>query len=104
MNEVALDHEMKLAILELARRVMAAIGERQQAEADLVARYQDVVHTTADTVEVGGESVAIERDAVGLDERVETASKFLRMVERSDGDYETTITDALARFADLMER
>jgi len=104
VNDVALDREMKLAILELARRVMAAIGERQQAEADLVARYKDVVHTTADTVKVGGESVAIERDTVGLDERVETASKFLRMVERSDGDYEMTITDALARFADLMER
>jgi ABC-type nitrate/sulfonate/bicarbonate transport system substrate-binding protein len=103
VNDVALDHEMKLAILALASRVMDAIAERQQAEADLVGRYQDVVSTTTDTVKVGGESLAIERDAVALDERVETAAKFLRMVERSDGDYETTVTDALARFADLME-
>jgi hypothetical protein len=103
VNDVALDHEMKLAILALAARVMDAIAERRQAEADLIGRYQDVVSTTHDTVRVGGESLAIDRDAVGLDERVETASKFLRMVERSDGDYETTVTDALARFADLME-
>ena len=95
---------MKLAILALAHRVMDAIDERRQAEADLVGRYTDVISTTADTVEVGGESLEIERDALGLDDRVETASKFLRMVQRSDSDYETTITDALARFADLMER
>ena len=37
-------------------------------------------------------------------DRVETAGKFLRMVQRSDGDYEATITQALSSFADLMER
>ena len=47
---------------------------------------------------------AIERDAVAIDARVETASKFLRMVQRTDGDYEATIALALARFASLMER
>ena len=104
MNKVTQDHEMKIAILELATRVMDAISERSQAEADLVARYHDVVSKTADTVEVGGESLTIERDAVAMDERVEVAGKFLRMVQRTDGDYEATITDALARFADLMER
>ena len=104
MNETVQEHEMKLAILALAQRVMDAIAERQQAEADLIARYQHIVRKTADTVKVGGESLPIERDAVGLDERVETAGKFLRMVQRSDGDYEATVTHALARFADLMER
>ena len=98
------DLEMKIAILTLASRVMDAIAERQQGEADLIARYHDVIRKTADTVDVGGESVAIERDAVALDERVEMASRFLRMVQRSDVDYETTITQALARFASLMER
>jgi dihydropteroate synthase len=95
---------MKLAILALAVKVMDAIAERRQAEADLIARYQDVVRKTADTVEVGGESLLIERDAVTLEERIETAAKFLRMVQRSDTDYEATVTDALGRFADLMER
>jgi hypothetical protein len=104
MEMVAQDNEMKLAILSLARRVMDAIAERQQAEADLIGRYQDVVRKDAYTVEVGGESLPIERDAVEIDERVETAGKFLRMVQRSDGDYEATITQALASFADLMER
>ena len=98
------DHEMKIAILALATRVMDAIEERSQAEANLVDRYHEVVRKTADTVEVGGESLSIERDAVSIDERVEIAGKFLRMVQRTDTDYETTITEALARFADLMER
>lgn len=98
------DHEMKIAILELASRVMEAIEERGQAEADLVARYHDILRKTADTVEVGGEAVSIERDAVAIDERVEIAGKFLRMVQRNDTDYEATISDALARFAELMER
>ena len=95
---------MKLAILALASRVMDAIAERKQAEADLVTRYHDVLRKDADTVQVGGESLAIERDAATLDARVETASKFLRMVQRTDGDYEATIALALARFASLMER
>jgi hypothetical protein len=95
---------MKLAILALARQVMDAISERQQAEADLIGRYQDVVRKDAFTVEVGGEALPIEREAVEIDERVETAGKFLRMVQRSDGDYEATITHALASFADVMER
>jgi hypothetical protein len=95
---------MKLAILALARRVMDAIAERQQAEADIIGRYQDVVRKDAHTVEVGGESLPIERETVEIDERVETAGKFLRMVQRSDGDYEATITQALASFAELMER
>lgn len=95
---------MKLAILAVAVQVMDAITERQKAEADLVARYQDVVGKTAEMVEVGGESLLIERDAVGLEERIETAGKFLRMVQRSDTDYEATVTAALARFAELMER
>jgi hypothetical protein len=55
-------------------------------------------------VDVGGESLPIERETVEIDERVETAGKFLRMVQRSDGDYEATISQALASFADLMER
>lgn len=101
---VAQDNEMKLAILSLARQVMDAIEERQQAEADLIGRYQDVVRKDAYTVEVGGESLPIEREAVEIDQRVETAGKFLRMVQRSDGDYEATITQALSSFADLMER
>jgi hypothetical protein len=101
---VAQDNEMKLALLALARQVMDAIAERQQAEADLVGRYQDVVRKDAYTVDVGGESLPIERAAVEVDERVETAGKFLRMVRRSDGDYEATITQALSSFADLMER
>jgi hypothetical protein len=101
---VAEDLEMKIAILTLASRVMDGIAERQRGEADLIARYRDVIRKNADTVDVGGESVAIERDAVALDERVEMASRFLRMVQRSDVDYETTITRALARFASLMER
>ena len=104
MRKVAQDNEMKLAILALARQVMDAISERQQAEADLIGRYQDVVRKDAYTVEVGGESLPIEREAVEIDERVETAGKFLRMVQRSDGDYEATITQALASFADVMER
>jgi hypothetical protein len=104
VETVAQDNEMKLAILGLARRVMDAIAERQQAEADLIGRYQDVVRKDAYTVEVGGESLPIERDAVEIDERVEIAGKFLRMVQRSDGDYEAAITQSLARFADLMER
>ena len=104
MNETVQEHEMKLAILALAQRVMDAIAERQQAEADLIARYQHIVRKTPDTVKVGGESLPIERDSVGLEERVEIAGKFLRMVQRSDGDYEATVTDALARFAELMER
>jgi hypothetical protein len=104
MEMVAQDNEMKLAILALARHVMDAIGERQQAEADLVGRYQDVVRKDAYSVEVGGESLPIEREPVALDERVETAGKFLRMVQRNDGDYEATITQALASYADLMER
>ena len=83
---------------------MDAIAERQQAEADLIGRYQDVVRKDAYTVDVGGESLPIEREAVEIDERVETAGKFLRMVQRSDGDYDATITQALASFADLMER
>ena len=98
------DNEMKLAILALAQRVMDAIAERQRDESDLIGRYQDAVHKTAETVDVGGEALPIERDALGLDERVETAGKFLRMVQRRDSDYEATITDALSRFADLMER
>jgi hypothetical protein len=101
---VAQDNEMKLALLALARQVMDAIAERQRAEADLISRYQDVVHKDAYTVEVGGESLPIEREAVEIDDRVETAGKFLRMVQRSDGDYDATITQALASFADLMER
>jgi hypothetical protein len=104
VGETVQDHEMKLAILELAERAMAAIVERKQAEADLVALYQNSIRKTAETVEVGGEPLPIERDAVAFDERVETAGKFLRMVQRSDGDYEATLTAALARFADLMER
>jgi hypothetical protein len=100
---VAQDNEMKLAILALAHQVMDAIEERRKAEADLIGRYQDVVRKDAYTVEVAGESLPIEREASGLDERVETAGKFLRMVQRSDGDYESTITQALASFADLME-
>jgi hypothetical protein len=98
------DHEMKLAILALAQRVMGAIVERQQAEADIVACYRDAVHKTAETVEVGGESLPIERDAVALEQRVATAGEFLRMVQRRDYDYDATITDALSRFADLIER
>src|SRR2546423_8058692 len=98
------DHEMRLAILVLARRVMDAIVERQQAEADLIGRYRDAVHKTAETVEVGGERLPIERDAVALDQRDETAGEFLRMVQRRDSDYEATITEALSRFADLIER
>jgi hypothetical protein len=101
---VAQDNEMKLALLALARQVMDAIAERQQAEADLVGRYQDVVRKDAYTVDVGGESLPIERAAVEVDDRVETAGKFLRMVQRSDGDYDSTITQALSSFADLMER
>jgi hypothetical protein len=95
---------MKIAILTLASQVMDAIAERNQAESDLIVRYQDVVRKTADTVEVGGESLAIKRDAVAIAERVELAGKFLRMVQRNDRDYETTISQALARFANLMER
>jgi hypothetical protein len=95
---------MKLAILALARRVMDAIVERQQAEADIIARYRDAVHRTAETVEVGGERLPIERDAVALDERVEMAGKFLRTIQHRDSDYDTTITGALSRFADLIER
>ena len=41
---------------------------------------------------------------MAMDERVEIAGKFLRMVQRTDTDYEATITEALARFAELMER
>ncbi len=103
VTQMTQDHEMKIAILTLATQVMDAIEERSKAEADLVARYHDVVRKTADTVDVGGESLAIERDAVAIDERVEIAGKFLRMVQRTDTDYEATITDALARFAELME-
>jgi hypothetical protein len=55
-------------------------------------------------VDVGGESLAIERDAVALDERVEIAGKFLRTVQHRDADYDATISDALSRFADLIER
>jgi hypothetical protein len=101
---VAQDNEMKVAILALAVQVMDAIAERQQAEADLISRYQDVVRKDAYSVDVGGESLPIERAAVEVDDRVETAGKFLRMVRRSDGDYEATITQALSSFADLMER
>ena len=104
MSEANQDHEMKIAILALASRVMDAIEERKQAEADLVSRYHDVLRKSADIVDVGGESLTIERDVMTLDDRVETAGKFLRMVQRTDGDYEATITQALARFADLMER
>ena len=104
VRKVALDNETKLAILVLASRVMDAIAERQHAEADLIGRYQDVVHKDAYTVEVGGESLPIEREAVSLDDRVETAGKFLRMVQRSDSDYEATVAQALASFAELMER
>ena len=104
MSDVSQDLEMKIAILTLASRVMDAIADRNQAEADLIIRYQDVVRKTADTVEVGGESLAINRDAVAIDERVALAGKFLRMVQRNDSDYEVTITQALARFASLMER
>jgi len=104
VSQVTQDHEMKIAILALATQVMDAIEERSKAEADLVSRYHDVVRKTADTVQVGGESLSIERDAVAIDERVEIAGKFLRMVQRTDTDYEATISDALARFADLMER
>ena len=57
VNLVTQEHEMKIAILTLATRVMDAIEERAQAEADLVARYHHVVRKTADTVEVGGESL-----------------------------------------------
>jgi hypothetical protein len=103
VTQMTQDHEMKIAILALATRVMDAIEERSQAEADLVTRYHDVVRKTTDTVEVGGESLSIERDAVAMDERVEIAGKFLRMVQRTDTDYEATISDALARFAELME-
>ncbi len=101
---MAQDLEMKIAILTLAGRVMDAIAERQQAEGDLIDRYRDVIRKTSDTVDVGGESLDIQRDAVALDERVELAGKFLRTVQRSDGDYEATITQALGRFANLMER
>jgi hypothetical protein len=101
---VAQDNEMKVAILALAVQVMDAIAERHQAEADLIGRYQDVVRKDAYSVDVGGESLPIERAAVEVDDRVETAGKFLRMVRRSDGDYEATITQALSSFADLMER
>jgi len=104
VNETVQEHEVKLAIRALAQRVMDAIAERQQAEAALIVRYQHIVRKTADTVKVAGESLPSERDAVGRDERIETAGKFLRMVQRSDGDYEATVTHALARFADLMER
>jgi hypothetical protein len=104
VNQVTQSHEMKIAILALATRVMDAIEERSKAEAALVAPYHEVVRKTADTVQVGGESLSIERDSVSIDERVEIAGKFLRMVQRTDGDYEATITEALARFADLMER
>jgi hypothetical protein len=98
------DREIRIAILMLARQVMNAIVERQQAEADLIGRYRDAVHTTAETVEVGGESLAIERDSVALAQRVETAGEFLRVVQRRDDDYEATITKALSRFADVIER
>ena len=101
---VTQENEMKHAILALARQVMDAIAERQQAEADLISRYQDAVRKDAYTVEVGGESLPIERESVEIDERVETAGKFLRMVQRSDGDYDAIITQSLASFADLMER
>jgi hypothetical protein len=95
---------MKLAILELARPVMDTIVERQQAEASIVRRCRDAVHKTADTVEVGGEALAIERDAVALDERVEIAGKFLRPVQHRDADYDATIAGAPVRFAHLIER
>ena len=101
---MAQDLEMKIAILSLASQVMDAIAERQRTEADLISRYHDAVRKDADTVDVGGEKVAIERDAVAIDDRVELAGKFLRMVQRTDVDYETTIAHALARFASLMER
>ena len=104
VSEVSQDLEMKIAILALASRVMDAIAERNQAEADLIIRYRDVVRKNADTVQVGGEAVEIERDAEAIDDRVALAGKFLRMVQRNDSDYEVTITQALARFASLMER
>ena len=104
MSVTTQDHEMKLAILVLAHRVMDAIVERKAAEAEIIARYRDSVLKTAETVEVGGEQLPIERDAVALDQRVEVAGEFLRMVKRRDYEYEETITDALSRFADLLER
>src|SRR5439155_12322049 len=95
VSKTVQDNELKLAILALGQRVMDAIAERQRDEADLIGRYRDAVRKITETVEVGGEALPIERDVVGLDERVEIAGKFLRMVQRRDSDYEATITGAL---------